>query len=144
MRPSSVWTIFLALLVSTASITLGSQERQIGGVGLTVYSDTNFRGRNATFRQDTPDLQPFGLNDRILYEDRGFGGRSYTATQSVPLLSSFNDRASSARVEGGVWEICDDRDYGGRCVSISSDVSDLASVGLRNRVSSVRLRGSPR
>jgi hypothetical protein len=276
----------------------------MGGVGLTVYSDTNFRGRNATFRQDTPDLQPFGLNDRIaslqvapgemweacehinfggrcqvfsgtepdlgrrgwgnmissvrrirgggggrppgrrglelysgeqfegerreltsglsdfrridfndramslrlppssswqicadinfvrctvvnsdwpdlgrlnmrnqissarpwnsggggrsgpfpptrfrlvLYEDRGYRGRSYTTTGSVPLVpSSFNDKASSVQVSGGVWELCEDRDFGGRCVTISRNVSDLGSVGLRNEVSSVRPRGSPR
>lgn len=81
----------------------------------------------------------------VLSEDRGFRGRSFTATGSVPLVSSsFNDKASSVQVNGGVWELCEDRDYGGRCVTISSNVSDLGSYGLRNRVSSVRLRGSPR
>src|SRR5262245_45035835 len=117
----------LALPVTVGSITLGSQERQIGGVG---------RGGGG------PGAFPPQRFRIILYEDRGFRGRTYTATQSVPLLSSFNDRASS--VEGGFWEICDDRDYGGRCVNTSSDVSDLGSYGLRNRVSSVRLLASPR
>ena len=41
------------------------QERQMGGVGITVFSDKNFRGRSATYRQDVPDLEPLGLNDKV-------------------------------------------------------------------------------
>jgi hypothetical protein len=40
-----------------------AQERQIGGVGLTIFAERSFRGRSATLREDTPNLQTIGLND---------------------------------------------------------------------------------
>jgi hypothetical protein len=84
-------------LVSTAS----SQERQIGGYGLTVFDDRNFRGRSATLRNDTPNLQAIGLNDR----------------------------ASSLRVgPGEQWEVCEHANYTGRCVVVSGSEADLAEI----------------
>ena len=37
-----------------------------GIVGITVYDDRDFRGRNANFRNDVADLRPSGMNDRIV------------------------------------------------------------------------------
>lgn len=51
---------------------------------------------------------------------------------------SFNDRARSLVVLSGVWEVCEDSDFRGRCAVIRQDVYDLAEIGLRNRISSVR------
>ena len=42
-----------------------AQARQIGGVGITVYDDINYRGGNATFRSDQPDLGRAGFGGRI-------------------------------------------------------------------------------
>jgi hypothetical protein len=43
----------LALVILTSlSVPLVSQDRQMGGAGLTVYSDTNFRGRNEHAESD--------------------------------------------------------------------------------------------
>lgn len=42
-----------------------AQERQKGGVGITVFADLNFSGKSATFRQDVPDLRAVGFNDTI-------------------------------------------------------------------------------
>src|SRR5688500_7643650 len=65
-----------------------AQERQIGGIGVTVFSDSNFRGSNATFRTAIPNLQSAGLNDRI----------------------------SSLEVAAGeMWEGCEHADFRGRC-----------------------------
>ena len=51
------------------------------------------------------------------YEQEGFRGRSFTATQRVDNLNStgFNDRASSAIVERGEWQVCEDAFFHGRC-----------------------------
>ena len=56
-----------AVVVAIAAAPLAAQyeEREIGGVGITVFSDENFRGENATFRQDVPDLRQFNFSDRI-------------------------------------------------------------------------------
>lgn len=51
---------------------------------------------------------------------------------------SFNDRARSLVVLSGVWEVCEDSDFRGRCAVVRRDVYDLAEIGLRNRISSVR------
>ncbi len=75
------------------------------------------------------------------FENEGFNGRSFTADRPVGNFerSGFNDRASSAIVRGGWWEMCDDRRFGGRCVTLRpGSYGNLAAMGLNDRVSSVR------
>ena len=52
-------TVLVILLINTLVIMAESsaQERQMGGVGITVFNDRNFGGKSATFRQDVPDLE---------------------------------------------------------------------------------------
>ena len=80
-------TIFVwcaALLMTT----LSAQDRQIGGVGIAIYEDVNFKGRNATVREAIPDLTRYGMFRRI----------------------------SSLRVAPGeLWEGCEDANFQGRC-----------------------------
>lgn len=42
-----------------------ARERQMGGIGITVFADSDYRGRNATFRDDVPDLVRYDMNDVI-------------------------------------------------------------------------------
>ncbi len=84
-----------------------------------------------------PQPQP---NRVVLYEDRNFGGQAFVVTTTMTQLRGFNDKAGSARVEGGNWELCEDDRFGGRCVTITQDVSDLRRLGLNDKVSSVRPR----
>jgi len=75
------------------------------------------------------------------YEAEGFHGRSFTASGEAANFGSsgFNDRASSAIVQRGRWEICEDAYFRGRCTIVSpGQYPSLASLGLNNRVSSVR------
>ncbi|MEY4564879.1 MAG: hypothetical protein RLZZ618_4156 [Pseudomonadota bacterium] len=79
-----------------------------------------------------------------LYENEGFRGRSMTAQQPLPNLarSGFNDRASSAVVTSRRWEVCEDSQFGGRCVVLREGrYPSLEAIGLGNRISSVRLAG---
>lgn len=77
-----------------------------------------FRGDNATLREDTPNLQRQGLNDRI----------------------------SSLRVAPGeLWEACENANYGGRCQVFSGSESDLRTINWDDKISSVRrVRGGGR
>ena len=51
------------------------------------------------------------------YEARDFGGRQFAINQTLPNFQStgMNDRAVSAVVEGGPWEVCVDADFRGEC-----------------------------
>jgi hypothetical protein len=105
------------LIVSTAILFAGSSraqiylEKQTGGVGITVFRDENFRGENATFRQDVTDLRRYGFNDRI------------TSLRVAP---------------GEYWEACESPNYQGRCQVFSGDERNLRNVGWTDRISSLR------
>lgn len=81
------------------------------------------------------------------YEHDGYRGRAVRASQAVQDFGSigFNDRASSAVVEGGRWEVCDDSAYGGRCtVLLPGNYAALSAMGLNDRVTSARPADSRR
>ncbi len=78
---------------------------------LTVFTNANFEGETASFRNDEPDLQGYGLNDEI-------------SSILIP--------------PGESWEICQDVKYGNRCQVITRSISDLRSIGWDNRISSLR------
>lgn len=75
----------------------------------------------------------------VLYDRPGYAGRTVTIEEARGTLAFFSNLAGSAQVVGR-WELCDEPSFNGRCVTVSSDVRDLAQLGLRNRVSSVRPR----
>jgi len=112
VRCAAVWlTAFLMCLMDASSASA-----QMGGVGITVFEDPEFRGKNATFRDDVPDLRKFNLNDRI----------------------------TSLRIaRGETWEVCIDVDYGGRCQVFSGSEPDLHDrSGWNDEISSLRrIRG---
>ena len=75
------------------------------------------------------------------YERQGFEGQSFTTERRIGDFErfGFNDRASSAEVHGKRWEICEDARFEGRCVVLRPGrYPSLASMGLNNRVTSVR------
>jgi hypothetical protein len=107
------WQLAIVVAVAMGSATRAAQPdaRQMGGIGITVFEDSNYRGRNATFRDDEPDLRRAGLNDRI---------------QSLQVAP------------GEMWEVCRDIQYRD-CVQVSSDYSDLRRLGnLSGEISSAR------
>ncbi len=130
-----------------------------------VCEDSRFRGRCVVLQPGPyASLAAMGLNDRVtsvravdrrnppvpppaatgqidFYESEGFQGRSFTANEPMPDLrrSGFNDRANSAVVTGGLWEICSDTNFGGPCTVLRpGQYPSLAALGLNDRISSVR------
>ena len=105
----------LVIAIAVVGTTAGSAQegaRQMGGVGITVFTDSNFRGKSASFRQDVPNLD-------------GYRG--------------FNDKVSSLRVgPGEQWEVCEHANYGGRCVVVSGQESDLKRNSWGDVISSLR------
>ncbi len=199
--------VYSLLVIATIGATMASsaQERQMGGVGITIFTDQNFRGKSSTYRQDVPDLEPLGLNDDassirvgpgehwevcehsnyqgrcvvvsgeerdlkrnswndtisslrrvrggfrpespsqgnpylILFEQTRYRGNPTNYNGTIPDLYGY--RAQSVTIGRGAWELCEGRNFTGLCVTLDRSVPDLGSYNLRNRVSSVRPVGS--
>jgi len=81
------------------------------------------------------------LAEVTFYEGEGFRGRAFTTNQRVSDFSrsGFNDRASSAIVDGGRWEVCEDSQFRGRCLVLRQGSYDsLKRMGVNDRISSAR------
>lgn len=102
----------MVAFVSTFSTeAIGQDGRLIGdGPGITVFEDRNFRGDAATYQNNVSSLP-----------------------------SRFNNRISSIRVGAGEqWQVCDQANYRGQCVTISGEEDDLGRNNWDNRISSMR------
>jgi uncharacterized protein YcfJ len=78
------------------------------------------------------------------YENDGYSGRSFTANRQIGNFDryGFNDRASSVVVLSDRWEVCENEQFGGRCVVLRPGrYPSLSAMGLNDRVSSVRSVG---
>jgi uncharacterized protein YcfJ len=76
-----------------------------------------------------------------LYSREAFDGRYISFTDGERNLNreNFNDRASSAIVRGGRYEVCEDTDFRGHCMVLRpGQYPSLASMGIGHAVSSVR------
>lgn len=76
----------------------------------------------------------------VLFDANNFRGRNIGITQNTPNLERrrFADIASTARSQGGVWELCSEPNYGGTCVTTDTDL-DLEAAGVGDTIASVRL-----
>ena len=76
-----------------------------------------------------------------MYEGEEFRGPSFKVDTTIENFDplGFNDRASSAVVEQGRWEMCEDAGFRGRCTILSSgNYRSLAPLGFNKRISSAR------
>lgn len=81
------------------------------------------------------------------YDAPRLAGRPFTVNQTIANFADvgFNDRAASAVVHGGTWQLCTDAYFRGRCESLGpGEYQDLSIVGIAYAVSSAReLTGWP-
>jgi hypothetical protein len=117
MRPRAfVFALIVTAVSSTAPDGYSQDTRQMGGVGLTIFAEPDFRGRSATIRQDTPDFRRINMND---------------ITTSLQVAA------------GEQWEVCEHANYRGRCIVVSGSERDLSRTGWNGIISSARrVRGS--
>lgn len=116
-----------------------------------------------------PSLGSMGLNDRVssvrvagrdvhagedprypsapvvsyvtFFEHDAFEGQSFTADRRIGSFGryGFNNRASSVVVVGERWEVCDEPQFGGRCLILRpGNYGSLRSMGMNDRLSSAR------
>ena len=82
---------------------------------VTLYAQDGFRGATYPINWDTPNLDPYG----------------------------FNDRTNSVIVDRGRWEFCQDAYFSGRCTVLTpGQYPSLGAMGLSGSVSSIRRAGN--
>jgi hypothetical protein len=75
------------------------------------------------------------------YSGEGFHGHQLNVDRPMWDLdrTDFNDRASSAVVQGGRWQVCEDAHFRGRCVILRpGEYPSLDRMGMDKRISSIR------
>ncbi|MEZ5999920.1 beta/gamma crystallin-related protein [Hyphomonas sp.] len=82
----------------------------------------------------------------VLYSNAGFRGEAVRIDGAVPRLGriGFNDRASSIVINRGVWEVCVDANFRGRCEIIDANTKYLNAYRLNDNISSIRPAGYDR
>lgn len=116
----------------------------------------NFTGRCVTLTTSVPDLATYSLRDRVLsVRPAGSGPVTPPMTDWYVVLfdqpnyqgnprnfksaaASIFGRSGSITIGRGVWEVCTGRNFTGRCVTLNTSVSNLATYNLRNSVHSLR------
>lgn len=105
----------VVFVLGGAGMSFAQEGRFFGGNGITVFVDKDFRGNTQTFENDVPDLSSYGLDRRI----------------------------SSFRVGNNQeWQICDGKNYSGRCASVLGEEYDLSINGWNDRIRSMRRTNS--
>ena len=157
----------MAALLGAAAPVHAQRDREIGGIGLTVWSDSNYRGSNHTFRDDNPDLRSIGHDQPHLQfargTRRGLGGLQRVTIRGT-LSGVFGRRAgpSAARVErhhfvraaraaARRWRRlprAPDQtgssstpayDYSGQRIALSNATSDFRRIDFNDRAMSLRV-----
>jgi hypothetical protein len=84
-----------------------------------------------------------GRSSATFYVKDDFGGRGVTVDRPIRSFREFdmNDKASSVRIEGGPWLVCEDDDFRGRCEQIDRSIGRLGRIGMDDTISSARPLG---
>lgn len=75
-----------------------------------------------------------------LYKNVRFEGASCTFDGDIADLSaySFAGVASSVRVQGGIWQLCDKPNYRGYCIELERSQTNFNLFGFNDRARSLR------
>jgi hypothetical protein len=87
-----------------------------------------------------PPPIPAGPLTITVYDQENFKGRAVKITTATPNLAALQleDKVASFEVAGaGDWVLCENRNYGGRCVRVQAKAGDLRIIQLFARVSSL-------
>ena len=81
-----------------------------------------------------------------LYQQERFYGPTFSTNNPINNLEryGFNDRASSAIVERGTWQVCEDSNFRGHCIVLRpGQYPSLGAMSLNNRISSLQRVSGP-
>lgn len=79
----------------------------------------------------------------ILFADPQYRGSALPVNGAIPHLNRlrFNDKVSSIVINRGVWEVCTDPNFRGRCEIIDRSVDETGYYRLNDNITSVRPAG---
>lgn len=123
-------------LVSTLALAAGL-------AALALPASADYRGDRDAYRGGDYQGRQGGA---VLYSNAGFRGEALRVDGAVPSLGriGFNDRASSIAINRGVWEVCVDANFRGRCEIIDASAGRLNAYRLNDNISSLRPAGYDR
>jgi beta/gamma crystallin len=75
-------------------------------------------------------VPPSPRSEIVLFDQPGYRGGKQNVTEAAAGLGAFANRARSVQILDGVWELCEQSRWNGRCVRVSSSVPDLGRIGL--------------
>lgn len=119
-------------------LSTGDYRELRGRYGETILSVREVTYAPASVGYAAPKLQ--------LFEGRQYRGRTLTLDYAVNDMGrmGFDDRASSAIVAGGAWEICTEYNFRGRCQTLTPGQYPDLGTQLDNRILSARALEQPR
>lgn len=130
-------------LRAQCKLTLGSQTRNTS-LDIRTCNNRDIYNLNGNLRCDGQGggNGGGGRGQLTLYTQRDFNGRSASINGAASGLGQWSmaDKALSARVGSGRWELCTEPNFRGRCITIDRNERDLGRLGMGNNISSVRPR----
>ncbi len=135
-----------------ANLDRRAQSVTIGGGTWQFCDGRNFSGRCITLNSSVSDLSRYNMRSRIasarplspptaadfyviLFDRENYRGNPTNFHQASPSISK---NARSATIGNGSWELCDGRNFTGRCVTISQNVPNLRIFNVGQRIASLR------
>lgn len=125
--------------------TLERMNGQVSSVRMIAASNARDERREER-RERRAERRGNRAPELMLFDSTNLRGRSLPVRGDVGDLVSagFNDRAQSMVVEGGSWEVCQHRNFGGLCRVYEPGQYNNLDRALQRSISSVRLVGNGR
>jgi hypothetical protein len=76
----------------------------------------------------------------VLFSKDGFQGHSLYVDHPIRKLShhDMDDKVSSIKILGGVWQVCKDDDFQGRCEIVDRSMPQTSVINMDDKISSIR------
>jgi hypothetical protein len=133
VAPGESWQVCEHNNYGGRCIIVTGAEHDLGMLGM---NDVISSMRRVDVRATRDDRGGFNAprqsrSEIVLFDRTGYRGAAQNETGATANLGTFQNRAQSAQILDGAWELCEEPGWGGRCMRIESSVPDLQSIGLR-------------
>lgn len=133
---AGIWELCTDAYFRGRCTAFGPGEYPTLGEHSNTYSSARELARGAHARP----VPPPGDGAIVMFDQEGFRGRGFGIDSAISDLdpAGFNDRARSLIVKSGIWEVCTDPDFRGRCRIFPKGEYPALDLGLNDQISSAR------